>query len=87
MKLKKPPPEGGVELNYRNSNRYKIICQYEKSLSKIPGFRANQHSPLDRSGLPAGSKVGIRLVWRAENKLKVQSAKLKVAVKVKNYEK
>jgi len=24
--------------------------------------------------------VGIRLVWRAENKLKVQSAKLKVAV-------
>jgi len=31
--------------------------------------------------------VGIRLVWRAENKLKVQSAKLKVAVKVKNYEK
>jgi len=26
------------------------------------------------------ASVGIRLVWRAENKLKVQSAKLKVAV-------
>jgi len=47
-----------------------------------------KHHSLEPASHPfPTASVGIRLVWRAENKLKVQSAKLKVAVKVKNYEK